>query len=237
MPSANTKKLIGSAAAFTVLGLLIWPAPAQARPQNECYALGGYQFAGGEVIIEYPQIGAETRFNAPRGTTVDSPAETFYDNAPSLKGRITGDIDKGGNWIRLTVTRGPKFAPLLLTGAVLPNNTPAGNLTFENHDMQLWESPTELACLPGAPPPLEEQLPKPQKMATVVGGPVDIYNIAHNETPDPATGVQGAKVGTLGDGRQVELAAGGPCARETWCKIVMPDDPAHFGFVEGHLQY
>jgi hypothetical protein len=70
-------------------------------------------------------------------------------------------IDKGGNWINLTVTRGSKYPPLLLSGAVQPpDNTPAGNLTYENHDMQPWDSPTQLICIPGAP--VEDRpLPRP----------------------------------------------------------------------------
>ena len=112
------------------------------------------------MTIVYPETGAETRFNAPRGTTVDAPAETFYENGTSLKGRITGDITKGGNIIRLTVTRGSKYAPLILDGSVGADNTALGSFVFGTHDRQNWESPTQLACLPGAPPPLQDQLPK-----------------------------------------------------------------------------
>ena len=189
MSSLNSKKLFGGAAAVAAIGLLITPAPAQARPPSECYALGGYQFPGGEVIIVYPEIGAETRFNAPRGITVDAPAETFYENGTSLKGRITGVIDKGGNWIKLTVTRGSKYAPLLLSGAVDPDNTASGNLTFENHDMQSWESPTELACLPGAPPPLKDQLPPkpaaPEPVAAEQPAPAPQQAPAPQDAPAP----------------------------------------------------
>src|SRR4051794_36647963 len=101
--SSSSSKLIGGAAAVAAIGLLIPPVPAQARPQNECCHLGGYQFPGGEFIIHYPETGAETRFNAPLGTTVDAPAETFYENGTSLKGRVTGEMAKGGNDIDLTV--------------------------------------------------------------------------------------------------------------------------------------
>ncbi len=151
------KKLLGGAAAAAAIGLLITPAPAQALPPAplappDCYRqAAGYQFPGGQVIIHYPETDAETKFNAPRGITVDAPGETFYNNGTSLKGRVSGTIDKGGNWINLTVTRGSKYPPLLLTGAVQPDNTPAGNFTYENHDMQAWDSPTQLVCIPGAP--------------------------------------------------------------------------------------
>ncbi|MDX1883108.1 hypothetical protein [Mycolicibacterium sp. 120270] len=159
MSTSTGKKLCGATTAAMAIGLLITPAPAQAGP--DCYGeAAGYQFAGGEVTLNYPEVGAHTTFNAPRGTTVDAPAETFYPNGTSMKGRVTGEIDKGGNWIKLTVTRG-KYAPLLLTGAVQPpGNKPSGALTFENHDMQPWDSPNQLICIPGAP--IEERpLPKP----------------------------------------------------------------------------
>ena len=157
--SSFGKKLCGAATAAGAIGMLISPAPALAAP--DCYReAAGYQFAGGQVVLHYPDADAETRFDAPRGITVDAPAETFYGNGTSLKGRVSGKIDKGGNWINLTVTRGSKYPPLLLSGAVEPDNTPAGNLTYENHDMQPWDSPTQLICIPGAP--VEDRpLPRP----------------------------------------------------------------------------
>lgn len=158
--SSNSSKVCGCVTTAAAIGLLITPAPAQAAP--DCYRdAAGYQFAGGQVVLRYPEIGAETRFDAPRGITVNAPAETFYANGTSLKGNVSGTIDKGGNWINLTVTRGSKYPPLLLSGSVQQaDNTPAGNLTFENHDMQPWDSPTQLICIPGAP--VEDRpVPKP----------------------------------------------------------------------------
>jgi hypothetical protein len=171
MSSSNGKKLVGAATGAFAVGLLITPAPAQALP--DCYSeAAGYQFAGGEVIIHYPETDAETKFNAPRGITVDAPAETFYGNGTSLKGRVSGNIDKGGNWINLTVTRGSKYPPLLLSGAVDPDNTASGNFTYENHDMQAWDSPTQLVCIPGAP--VEDRPPpKPAPAPEPVAGPAD----------------------------------------------------------------
>jgi hypothetical protein len=191
--SSNSKKLIGGAAAAAAIGLLITPAPAQALPPAplappDCYReAAGYQFAGGEVIIHYPETDAETKFSAPRGITVDAPAETFYENGTSLKGRVSGTIDKGGNWINLTVTRGSKYSPLLLTGAVLPNNTPAGNFTYENHDMQAWDSPTKLVCIPGAPVedrPIPAPAPAPAPAPEPVAAPAPA-NTAPTEAQAP----------------------------------------------------
>lgn len=90
---------------------------------------------------------------------------------------------------------------------------------------------------PAQPPPAAQPAPPAAepKTATVVGGDAEIYNIAHNEVPDPATGVKGMKIGTLQVGQQVTLAA--RCTPNAWCKIVMPDDPGNFGFVLGHLQF
>jgi hypothetical protein len=101
--------------------------------------------------------------------------------------------------------------------------------------------PDEVAIafgVPAAPAPAPAAPPAAQpKMATVVGGDANIYNIAHDENPDPNTGVTGMKIGTLQNGQRVALADGGPCTQNSWCKIVMPNDPAHFGFVLGHLQF
>jgi hypothetical protein len=154
MPGSNTKKLAACAAAVAAIALLITPASAQARPKNECYDQAGYQFPGGPMVIVYPETDAETRFDAPLGTTIDVPAETFYQNGTSLTGRVTGDMAAGGNVINLTVTRERRdpLPPLLLSGAVQPNNTAAGAFSADTLDGQLWESPTQLPCIPGAPP-------------------------------------------------------------------------------------
>lgn len=176
MSLVNGYKIFGCAATAVAatIGLMITPAPAKAypplplRPENECYhSAAGYQFPGGEVVIVYPDTGAKTRFNAPQGTHVDAPAETFYENGTSLKGRVTGDVTKGGNVIDLTVTRGPEYPPLHVQGAVQPNNTPGGEFFFDNGGLRPWKSPTQLACVPGAPvnDPLPQQNPAPQPAA------------------------------------------------------------------------
>jgi hypothetical protein len=238
--STSIRSVGGAGAA--VIGLVMIPAPAHALPPvplapPDCYReAAGYQFPGGQVIIHYPETDSETKFDAPRGINVDAPAETFYQNGTSLPGRVSGTIDKGGNWIKLTVTRGPKYAPLLLTGSVQPDNTPAGNFTWENHDMQAWDSPTQLVCIPGAP--VEDRpIPAPAqaKTATVTGGDADIFNIAHNDVPDPTNGVVGLKIATLPTGTQVDLD--GAC-KTGWCRVNSPQIPQGFGFVEqAHLAF
>jgi hypothetical protein len=61
MPSSSGKKLVGAATCAFAIGLLITPAPAQALP--DCHSeAAGYQFAGGEVVIHYPETDAETKF-------------------------------------------------------------------------------------------------------------------------------------------------------------------------------
>jgi hypothetical protein len=189
----TVKNLTGGAAAVAV-GILINPAQAQALPPaplapTDCYReAAGYQFAGGPVVIHYPETDAETKFDAPRGITVDAPAETFYKNGTSMTGRVTGTIDKGGNWIKLTVTRGSKYPPLLLSGAVLPNHTPAGNFTYENHDMQAWDSPTQLVCIPGAPVedrPIPAPAPAPAPEPVAAPAPAAPANTAPTEAQAP----------------------------------------------------
>lgn len=94
---------------------------------------------------------------------------------------------------------------------------------------------------PPAPEPEPEPEPEPvqptEVIATVVGGPADVYNIAHNDVPDPTNGVVGVVLMTLPEGSQVTLAQGGPCTAGGWCKIHMPDDPQYFGFIFGQLSY
>src|SRR5262245_14971355 len=103
--ASNSGKLMGGLAAAAAVGFLVTPAPAQA--EYDCYEQAGYQVPGGEVVIHYPETDAETRFRVVKGEShVNTAAETFYQNGTSLPGRISGDIEKGGNIIRLEVTRG-----------------------------------------------------------------------------------------------------------------------------------
>ncbi len=102
------------------------------------------------------------------GTHVDASAETFYQNGTSLKGTITGDITKG-SLINLTVTRGSKYPPLLLSGSVGPDNRGHGAYTYENHDTALWDMNEELNCVPVPPPPAPAPAPAPDNRP--VAGP------------------------------------------------------------------
>jgi hypothetical protein len=60
-------------------------------------------------------------------------------------------------------------------------------------------------------------------------GTVDVWDIAHDDTPDPATGVRGAKVGTLTDGQGMVLDQ--PCSNG-WCRVNSGFIPRGYGFVE-----
>ena len=225
---------MGGAATLAAIGFLITPA-APAQADYDCYDQAGYQFPGGEVVIHYPETDAETRFRVVKGEThVDTAAETFYQNGTSLPGRITGDMTKGGNIIRLEVTRGSKYEPLILDGAIGPDGTPQGSFVTGNLDRQNWDSPTVFACVPGSPPPIPDEF-KRKPVATVAGGPADVFNIAHNDVPDPVNGIQGAKIATLPDGTPVSLE--GQC-KDGWCRVNEASIPQGFGFVEqGHLTF
>ncbi|RDH76074.1 hypothetical protein DVS77_23665 [Mycolicibacterium moriokaense] len=91
-----------------------------------------------------------------------------------------------------------------------------------------WRSVTPLKCMdaPAASPPAAPA----QKTATVVGGDVDVYNIAHDDV-DTGDGVVGVVIGRLVQGQKVPIA--GKCALNDWCKISLPDQTP--GFVFGHL--
>jgi hypothetical protein len=60
-----------------------------------------------------------------------------------------------------------------------------------------------------------------------------MFNIAHNDVPDPATGVRGLKIGTLKNGSQVY--SGVPC-KNGWCQVNSSVIQGGNGFVEqAHL--
>jgi hypothetical protein len=211
--------LFAIATAVAAIGSLAYVSPAQAYPsvpllpRNACRATAGYQFPGGAVTINYPGIG-ETRFTTPTGTHVDTSAETFYQNGTSLKGTVTGDITKG-SLINLTVTRGDKYSPLLLSGDVGPDNIGHGAYTFENHDTALWDMTDELSCQPG-PPPAPVLPPrtdnKPVAGTNTLGTATVVADTDMYDKPDGL----GQKIGTLFVGEQHPLME--PC-RDDWCRV------------------
>jgi hypothetical protein len=233
MSFSTSRQLLGSAAAAAAIGILITAVPAQAYPvvplaPNDC---AGYQFPGGQVTLHYPNIG-ETKFDTVLGGThVDTKATTFYPNGTSMTGSVIGDIN--GRQIHLEVTRtgtNREYTPLILDGAVGDDNRGHGGYTFrDGADSGSWDSLTEFKCAASAAPP-----PAATKSATVIGGDADVFNIAHNDVPDPANGVVGAKIATLPDGTQVDLD--GLC-KAGWCRVNSPQVPQGFGFIEqGHWQ-
>jgi len=231
MSLSNNKKLLAGAASVAAIAFLANVAPAQGYPPaplapNDC---SGYQFPGGTVTLNYPGIG-RTVFDTGPGTHVNTSATTVYDNGTSMDGSVTGDIT--GSKIHLTVTR-EGYTPLVLDGDIGAGNRADGNYTYRQGDSGDWHSAEAFSCSAAAAAAAPTDLPK---NAFVVGGPIDIFNIAASDVPD-ASGHQGVKVGTLEDGQLVVLAPGGPCAKDTWCKIRMPGDREHFGFVNGHLQF
>jgi cysteine-rich secretory family protein len=91
---------------------------------------------------------------------------------------------------------------------------------------------------PAPPPAPPVQAPAPPKdtrqAATVVGGDADVWDIAHNDVPDPATGVRGAKIGTVKNGSTIVLDR--PCTNG-WCHVISYQIPGDDGFVEqSHVQ-
>ncbi len=233
MPFSCDWKLLGGVTAAAAIGLLIIPTPAQAYPPaplapGDCTA---YQFPGGTVTLNYPGIGRTVFDTAAPNTHVDTKATTIYDNGTDMPGSVLGDVK--GTTINVKVTR-EGYTPLVLKGQIGAGSRAHGDYTFRQNESGIWDSSEEFVCAPGAAE--APQAPTQQKTTFVVGGPVDIYNIAHDEVPDPNNGIQGVKIGTLEDGQLVVRADGGPCAQNSWCKIVMPGDPEHFGFVNGHLQ-
>lgn len=69
----------------------------------------------------------------------------------------------------------------------------------------------------------------------MIGGDADVFNIAHNDVPDPATGVRGLIIGTLKNGSQV--CSGVPC-KNGWCQVNSSVTQGGNGFVEqAHLKF
>jgi hypothetical protein len=223
---SHAKKLAGAATAAAAIGLMVTPGPAQAAPAN----CDGYQFPGGRVTIFYPNIKAQTQFDTiAGGTHVDTQATTVYPQS-SMPGTVIGDIN--GNNIHLEVTRQGvqrEYPPLILDGAVGPDDRGHGTYTYEQGSGN-WDSDAPMKCIAKAQAPP----PAAATSATVIGGDADVFNIAHNDVPDPVNGIQGAKLATLPDGTQVGLE--GPC-KAGWCRVNEASIPQGFGFVEqGHLQ-
>jgi hypothetical protein len=86
---------------------------------------------------------------------------------------------------------------------------------------------------PAAPPPPPASgptyAPQAPQTAHVVGGDLAVFNIAHDDTKDPATGVQGLKIATLPNGTDVTFD--GVC-KTGWCRIKSPLIAGGFGFAE-----
>ncbi len=216
--------------AAAAVGILTNAAPAQAHPPAPLAppSCSAYQFPGGTITLNYPGLGRTVLANAAPSTHIDSQATTFYDSGTSLDGSVTGDIN--GSKVHLTVTR-EGYTPLVLDGTVDAGMKAHGNYTYRKNDSGPWDSSEEFVCAAAAP-----GAPVVQKNGFVVGGPVPIYNIMASEVPDQY-GHSGMQIGTLEDGQLVVVAPGGPCAQDSWCKIVMPGDREHFGFVNGHIQF
>lgn len=236
MSLSNRHTIVSAAAAVAAVGLLVGQAPAHAHPMVPLApACSGYQFPGGEVTLHYPNIG-ETKFGTVLGGThVDTKATTFYPNGTSMPGTVIGDLN--GSTIHLEVTRqgsGRTYTPLILDGEIGADNRAHGTYTFrDGADSGDWDSLTAFTCVPAATP----QAPPPPAAATsatVVGGDADVFNIAHNDVPDPTNGIVGMKIATLPNGTQVGLD--GAC-KTGWCRVNSPLVPQGFGFVEQvHLQ-
>jgi hypothetical protein len=86
---------------------------------------------------------------------------------------------------------------------------------------------------PAAPQaPAQAPPPAVPTSATVTGGDTPVFNIAHDDTKDAATGVQGLKVATLPNGTKVGLD--GAC-KSGWCRVTSSLIPNGFGFAEQNL--
>lgn len=227
------RRLVVAAAAASAIGLVLAPASAQAYPPaplapGDCTA---YQFPSGTITLNYPGIGRTVFDIAVPSPHVDTKATTFYDNGTNMPGSVTGDVK--GTAVNLTVTR-KGYTPLVLTGQVGAGSRAHGDYTYRNDETGIWDSSEEFGCAATA----AQQAPPPAnaaETATVAGGDADVFNIAHNDVPDPANGVVGAKIGTLPNGTQVNLD--GPC-KAGWCRVNSNLVPQGFGFVEqGHLAF
>jgi hypothetical protein len=237
MPTSTGARLAGSAAAAAAIGFLIGPVPVHAQPPAplapaDC---ASYQFPGGTVSLNYPDpLNAHTEFDTiAGGTHVDTKAVTKYQQS-DMPGTVIGDIK--GNKIHLTVTRegtSRDYPPLILDGEVGADDRAHGTVTYKGGDPASWDSVEPMKCIPASAP--VQQAPAQANTAIVSGGDADVFNIAHNDVPDPTNGIAGAKIATLPNGTQVNLD--GAC-KAGWCRVNSPQIPQGFGFVEqGHLAF
>jgi hypothetical protein len=125
------------------------------------------------------------------------------------------------------------YPPLILDGDIGPDDRAHGTVTYKGGDPASWDSVQPMKCIPASTP--AQQAPAQGKTAIVTGGDADVFNIAHNDVPDPTNGVAGMKIATLPNGTQVDLD--GAC-KAGWCRVNSSQIPQGFGFVEqGHLAF
>lgn len=207
---------------------LLGPAPAApASPACDQFVFSG-RFEARGTPLDLGRSSWRVIFDATGPTAGTSPAAVIFDDGGQVKGRVvSGGIQ--GRDISFRIKWDDK-----------PDNFwsfwgRVGDDGFAHGDEQgpgsgaPWSSHTRLGCATPAPPPPAA----PQKRMATVTGDVAVYNIAADDIPD-GDGVVGSRIGTLRTGQQVEL--GGPCAPNAWCKVLSPELPGGFGFVEGHLQ-
>jgi hypothetical protein len=89
-------------------------------------------------------------------------------------------------------------------------------------------APPPAKSSPG-PPAAQGQRPTSQQVGIVIGGDLNVWDIAHDDVPDPTTGVRGAIIGVLTNGSQVALDR--PC-QDGWCHVTSNQIKRGDGFVE-----
>lgn len=239
MSTSNAQTLASGAAAAAAIGMLVSAAPAHAYPPAplapaDC---SGYQFPGGTVSLNYPDpLNAHTEFDTiAGGTHIDTKATTVYPQS-TMPGTVIGDIT--GTKIHLKVTRegaSRDYPPLILDGEVGADDRAHGSVTYSGGEPASWDSVGPMKCIPAASPKPAPQGPAQGETAIVAGGGADVFNIAHNDVPDPTNGVAGLKIATLPGGTQVGLD--GAC-KSGWCRVNSNQIPQGFGFVEqSQLQF
>ena len=235
----NTKltKLATMGAAATAIGAVGFftvPAPAQAAPLAPlplAPACNSYGFNGATALSQ--DNGWAVQFNS-TGPSATGPATASSDTGTQMHGTLSGGIN--GRAVDFTInwdngSRGRYVGQV---------NEDAGfaAATGTTGDSG-WRLLGPLECLtpnnplPPAPPPLEQQVPKPlpyqvpppvvveipKQFATVVS-PVDVYNL-----PDGKGTVYKKADGSnvfLETGRQLQLVE--PC-RSDWCHLVVAEVP------------
>jgi Bacterial SH3 domain len=216
---AGKSQFFSAATALSVVGLLVLPAPAQARPTfplaPQCT---DYKFTGDFALQQ--SNGARVTFFS-NSQVAAGPADATGTGVGTMHGTVSGGVH--GIFVDFTIrwNNGPRGH---YTGQIDEFDFAHGNSVDEVNpeSTATWDSTVPFGCMtpPAAPPPpapapvpapaqVPAPAPAPAPATATVAADVDLYD---------APGGNGNVIGMLKKGQQVQLQ--GACKANDWCQIV-----------------